>query len=61
MDYLSNAFPSECFLPEPSLDVVQNLLMSGIVLIQNVLELQVSRSKTITEMLSKDPTAVCIY
>jgi hypothetical protein len=59
MDDLSNALASKRFFPEPPLDIVQDLLVSGLVLVQDILELQVSRSKTVAEMLSENPAAVC--
>ena len=51
-------FSSESFLPEPSLDVVQNLGMARVVLVEDVLEVKVRGPETITEVLGEDPTTV---
>ena len=45
-------------LPKPPLDVVENLRMRGVVLIEDILELEVRRPKPVTEVLRKDPAAV---
>ena len=58
MDNLSDTLSGECLLPETPLDVVQHLSVRGIGLVKDVLEGQISRTETVTEMLSKDPTAV---
>jgi len=60
MNNLRDALPSKCFFPEPSFDVIQNFLVSGIALVQYVLELQVSCPKTIAKVLCKNPTAICV-
>jgi hypothetical protein len=58
MDRLGNTLSSESFFTESPLDVVQDFSMSGITFIQHILELQVSGTETVAEMLSKDPTTV---
>jgi hypothetical protein len=53
-------FSSESFLPKPSLDIVQNLGMAGVVLVEDILEVKVRGPETITEVLGEDPTTVCM-
>lgn len=60
LDDLCNALSCECFLTESPLDIVQDLGVSGVVFVENVLQLQVRRTETVAEMLRKDPPAVCV-
>ena len=61
MDNLSDALASKCFFPESSFNVIQDFLMSRIVFVQDILELQVSRPKAVAEVLSENPAAICDY
>jgi hypothetical protein len=58
MNDLLNTFPSECFLTEPHLDVIENFGVLRNSLVQHVLEVKVSRTQAVAEMLSKDPAAI---
>ena len=58
MKHLRNALSRERLLPKPSLDVIEHLSMRRIGLVQNIFQTQVRRPKTVTEVLSKDPTAI---
>ena len=58
MDNLCDALPCEGFLPKPTLDIIQNLSMSRVILVQHVLQLKVCRSESVAEMLGEDPTTV---
>jgi hypothetical protein len=60
MDDLLNTFPSESFLPESHLDVIENFSVRRDGLIQYVPEVKVSRTQTVAEVLSEDPAAACI-
>ena len=57
-DNLFDTLSSKGLFPEPSLDVVQDLSMSRVRFVQDVLEREISWPKTIAEMLSKDPAAI---
>ena len=59
VDSFLNAFSSESLFPETSLDVVKDFGMHRIVLIENVLQLEIRRSQTITEVLCEYPSAIC--
>ena len=58
MDNLRDTFTRESFLPESTLDVVEDARVRRVGLVQNIFQTQVRRPKTVTEVLSKDPTAV---
>lgn len=58
MDHLSDALASEGFLPEPPLDIVQDLGVGRVVLIQEILELKIGRPKAIAEVLCEDPATI---
>jgi NADH/NAD ratio-sensing transcriptional regulator Rex len=60
MNNLGDALSSKRLFPKPPFDVVQNFSVGRVVLIENVLQLQISRPKTIAEMLRENPTAICI-
>ena len=55
---LSNTFTGESLLPETSLDIIHDFSMRRVGLVEDVLQVQVSRPKTIAEVLSENPTAV---
>ena len=57
MDGLGNALSGKGLFTESSLDVIENLSMGRIVLVEDVLELEISRTETVAEVLSKDPAA----
>ena len=59
MEDLLDVFASESLLPEPPLDVVQDLGVIGIRFVQQVPEREIGRAQTVTEVLGKNPTAVC--
>ena len=56
---LSDTLASKGLLPEPPLDVVEDLSMRRVILVQDILELQISRPEAVAEMLGKNPTTVC--
>lgn len=53
-----NTLASERLLPESTLYVIQDFSMGRVRLVKSVLKGEVGRSKPVTEMLSKDPSAV---
>jgi len=59
MDAMLNTFPSESFLTESSLDVIEHFGMCRISLVQDVPKLKVSRTQAVAEMLSKNPSTIC--
>ena len=59
MNDLGDTFTSESLLPESSLDIVKDLSVWGVVLIENVLQVEVRWTQTVTEVLSEDPSTVC--
>jgi hypothetical protein len=58
LDGLCDTLSREGLLTEPSFDVVQDFSVGGVGFIQNIFELQVRRTKTVAEVLSKDPATV---
>jgi hypothetical protein len=54
-----NTLARERFFAETALDIVQDFLVRRIRLVQNVLEGEIRRAKTVAEMLCEDPAAVC--
>ena len=58
MDDLSDALTREGLLSEADLDVVEDLSVRRVGLVQNVLEREICRSKPVTKVLCKDPSAV---
>lgn len=59
LENLLDIFASESLLPEPPLDVIQNLCVIGIGFIQQVPERQIGRPQTVTEVLGENPATVC--
>ena len=59
VDDLLDALARERLLPEAALDVVEDARVSGVRLVQEVLEREVRLPKPVTEMLRKDPATVC--
>lgn len=57
-DNIHNALTSIRLLAEASLNIVQDFRMSRLAFVENSLELMVSRSESVAEMLGKDPSAV---
>jgi hypothetical protein len=55
---LSDTLTRKCLFSETSLDVVENLRVGGIRLVQDVLEMEVSRPKAVAEVLCEHPSAV---
>ena len=59
MDAMLNTFPSESFLTESPLDVIEHFGMCRISLVQDVPKLKVSRTQAVAEVLSENPSAIC--
>jgi hypothetical protein len=59
MNDLLNALPSERFLSESPLDVIENFCMCWFSLVQNIPKLKIRRAEAVAKVLSKDPSAVC--
>lgn len=57
-DDIHNALTGVSLLTEASLDIVQDFGMSRVALVENGLELMVSRSKSVAEMLGEDPSTI---
>ena len=57
-DDLRDTLAGECLLPEPFLDVVQDLGMCGVILVQHILELKVGRTEAVAEVLREDPSTI---
>jgi hypothetical protein len=53
-----DALPGVGLLPEPPLDIVEDLRVRGVVLVEDVLELEVRRPQAVAEVLCEDPAAV---
>jgi hypothetical protein len=60
LDDLSDRVSSKRLLPEPGLDLVEDLGVVGIVVVKDLLEREVGGTKTVAEVLSKDPSDVGI-
>jgi hypothetical protein len=75
LDDFPDTLSSESFLPESSLDLVQDLFMTGLGLVENchqrqiaksgmrsrtILESQVGGTQSVTEVLSKDPSDISV-
>lgn len=58
MHSLRNTLPRKRLLPEPSLDIIQDLSMRRVRLVEDVLKTEVGGPETVTEVLGKDPAAV---
>ena len=58
-DDFQDTLARESFLSEPDLNIVEDLRMSRVRFVQNVLESEVSRAQSVTEMLSENPSTVC--
>jgi len=61
MDDLRDTLPRESLLSEAAFDIVEHLGMSSVVLVQDVLELQICRAKTVAKVLRENPPAICGY
>lgn len=58
MHSLRNTLPRKRLLPEPPLDIVQNLSVRRVRLVEDVLEAEVGWAEPVTEVLGEDPAAV---
>ena len=61
MDDLRDTLPRESLLSEAALNIVEHFGMRGIVLVQDVLELEICRAKTVAKVLRKNPPAIYGY
>lgn len=61
MDDLRNTLPRVSLLSEAALDIVEHLGMSSVILVQDVLELEICRAKTVAKVLRKNPPAIYEY
>jgi hypothetical protein len=57
-DGFGDALPSKGLLPEALLDVIEDLAVDRIRIIQDILECKICGTKTVAEMLRKDPAGV---
>ena len=57
-DDLQDNLPREGFVPEPTLDSVQDLRVYRVGFVKEVLELQVGRAEAVRKVLREDPAAV---
>lgn len=57
---LCNTLSGERLLPETLLDLVHNFGVTRIRLVEHVLQSEICRSKTIAEVLGKDPSTICV-
>lgn len=57
-DDIHNALTSIRLLTEPGLDIVQDFRMGRLAFVENGLELMVGPSKSVAEVLGKDPSAI---
>jgi hypothetical protein len=60
MNDVLNTFPSERFLAESPFDIIEHFSMGRIGLVQDIPELKVRRTQAVAEVLSKDPSAICM-
>ena len=58
MNNLRDTLSRKSLLPEPSLDIVEDLSMRRVGLVQQVLKRKVRRPKTVTEVLREDPATI---
>jgi hypothetical protein len=58
---IRNALPRKGLFTEAALYVIENLCMIRVGIVKNILEPNVSRTKTIAKVLGKDPSAVYVY
>lgn len=58
MHSLGDTLPRKRLLPEPSLDIVQNLSVRRVRLVEDVLEAEVGWAEPVAEVLGEDPAAV---
>ncbi len=56
--HLRDTLTSKSLLPEPSLDIIEDLGMRWIRLVQDILQPEICRTEAVAEMLSEDPPAV---
>ena len=57
-DDLQDNLAREGFVPEPTLDSVQDLRVYRVGFVEEVLELQVGRAEAVRKVLREDPAAV---
>lgn len=60
MDDLCDTLARKCLLAEAALDVIEDFSMDRVVLVQDVLEMKVCCPQAVTEVLCKDPPAICV-
>jgi hypothetical protein len=58
MNHVGDTLTCETLLTESPLDIVQNLGVSGVRLIEDVLESEIRGAEAVTEVLRKNPASV---
>ena len=58
MDHVGDTLTCETLLTETSFDIIQNFGVSGIRLIEDILEGEIRGAEAVAEMLRKDPATV---
>lgn len=58
LNHVSDEVPSKSLVSQPGSNVLQSLGMGRVVLVQNVLEREVTAAQTVAKVLSKDPTDI---